>query len=229
MSQVTNDFDQARNAYQSSYPKSPFFDTWVPQSKFVMATFDDSGNISMSREDEGIYGIAIGSSPVVPLDWKSFSIESRGASSIPSEYKSVAEWDCYWAPVRSEGFRSEDSASDGEIKEFLEKHAPQSSVFPGNEEIQRWMVIREESSLVAVAALCKWESGRLVISSVATDSRRRGEGFGRKVMEATLIAGEELGADSLCLGVMHSNDSAQGLYRSMGFQLMHNFTYCERR
>jgi ribosomal protein S18 acetylase RimI-like enzyme len=229
MSRVTNDFDEARNAYRISYPDSPFFDTWVPRSKFLEATVDGSGNISISREDDGIYGMGVGVAPVIPSHWKNFSIESRGASSISSEYKSVAEWDCYWAPVRSEGFRSEDSASDGEIKEFLEKHAPQSSVFPGNDEIQRWVVIREESSLVAVAALCKWESGRLVISSVATDSHRRGEGFGKKVMEATLIAGHELGADLLCLGVMHSNVSAQGLYRSMGFRLMHNFTYCERR
>jgi ribosomal protein S18 acetylase RimI-like enzyme len=33
----------------------------------------------------------------------------------------------------------------------------------------------------------------------------------------------------LSLGVRHENESAQRLYASLGFRLMHNFTYCERR
>lgn len=229
MSQVTNDFDVARAAYKNSYFKSPFFDTWIPRSKFLEAQFDGEGNLSIAREDDGIYGIALGATPVVPQGWKNFSIESRGVASVPQDFKSVAEWDCYWAPTMSQGLRSEESASDSEIKDFLEDHAPQSSVFPGNEEIERWIVIREDGELIAVAALCIWESGKMVISSVATHRDRRGRGFGRKVMEATLVAGHELGADAVALGVMHSNINAQQLYQSMGFQLMHNFTYFERR
>ena len=50
-----------------------------------------------------------------------------------------------------------------------------------------------------------------------------------KVMAASLSAAHELGEDFLSLGVMHANLSAHRLYQSMGFTLMHNFTYCERR
>ncbi len=221
-------FQESRAYYLERYPSSPFFETWIPEEKFIGAEFDEVGNFTISREDDGVYGIALGPSPVIPTNWKNFSMESKGVAALPEEFKVVAEWDCYWAPTVS-GKPSVDSASDSEIKDFLEAHAPQSSVFPGNDEIQRWVVIRDNDEIVAVAALCRWESGRLVISSVATHSDRRGKGFGRRVMEATLIAGYELGAKELSLGVMHSNESAQRLYASTGFTLMHNFSYCERR
>ena len=222
------DFQETQTHYLERYPTSPFFDTWVPEEKFIGAHIDLAGNFSISREDDGVYGIALGPNPEIPTSWKNFSMESQGIASLPKEFKVVAEWDCYWAPTTS-GKPSIDSASDLEIKEFLETHAPQSSVFPGNDEIQRWIVIRDNDVISAVAALCKWESGRLVISSVTTHSDRRGRGFGRQVMEATLIAGHELGAQKLSLGVMHSNISAKRLYASTGFTLMHNFSYCERR
>ena len=62
-------FTEARTAYLSKYPTSPFFDTWVPEEKFVGAEIDERGNFTISREDEGIYGIALGTSPVIPDDW----------------------------------------------------------------------------------------------------------------------------------------------------------------
>jgi ribosomal protein S18 acetylase RimI-like enzyme len=111
----------------------------------------------------------------------------------------------------------------------LKTHAPDSSVFPGNDEILRWIQIHDGDELVAVAALCRWQSDRVVISSVATHSSYRGKGFGKILMKDCLIAGAELGEKYLSLGVRHENESAQRLYASMGFRLMHNFTYCERR
>jgi GNAT superfamily N-acetyltransferase len=222
-------FDSAKSEYEKFNPLSPFFETWVPREKFLSAEVDDQGNISISREDDGIYGIAIGPSPVVPADWKNFSIESRGIASLPKEFKAVVEWDCHWAPTRSGEEVAAQRSSDEEIAAFLKLHAPESSVFPGNDEILQWVENYEGKELAAVAALCRWESGRIVISSVATREDLRGRGLGKKLMEKCLIAGEALGEKYLSLGVRHENESAQRLYRSTGFTLMHNFTYCERR
>ena len=121
------------------------------------------------------------------------------------------------------------ASSDPDIDAFLKQHAPDSSVYPGNDEILQWVEVHDEGELVAVAALCRWESGRVVISSVATHTDRRGKGFGKQLIEKCLIAGSQIGEDFLCLGVRHRNESAQRLYASTGFTLMHNFTYCERR
>ncbi len=226
---IVTDFEEVKSEYLKFNPTSPFFDTWVPREKFVSAELDSQGNISISREDDGIYGIAVGPSPVIPEDWKNFSIESRGISSLPIDFKTVVEWDCHWAPTKVGDQVAAQQSTDNEIAAFLKVHAPDSSVFPGNDEILQWVEIYESEELAAVAALCRWESGKVVISSVATRSDLRGRGLGKQLMEKCLIAGHQLGEKYLSLGVRHENESAQRLYRATGFTLMHNFTYCERR
>ena len=224
-----SDFDLARAEYEKFYPNSPFFDTWVPREKFQSAEVDGKGSISISREDDGIYGIAIGPSPVISSEWKDFSIESRAIGLIPEDFKAGVQWDSYWAPTKSGDSVIAQQSADDEIDAFLKLHAPDSSVFPGNDEILQWVEIYEGDELAAVAALCRWESGRVVISSVATHVDLRGRGLGKTLMENCLIAGEAMGETYLSLGVRHRNTSAQRLYQATGFALMHNFTYCERR
>lgn len=226
---MNRNFEEVRAAYEAAFPGSPFFETWIPQDKFLSAAFDAEGNFAIGREDDGIYGIALGESPKIPSDWKNFSMESRGISQLPPEFKSVVEWDCYWAPTTTGEKVAPAQSSDEEIHEFLKAHAPDSSVFPGNNEILQWVEIRDQQVLVAIAALCRWESGRVVISSVATDSQLRGKGFGKALIAKCLDAGSQFDEKYLSLGVRHQNESAQRLYASTGFRLMHNFTYCERR
>ncbi len=224
----TVDFEIAKGCYRELFPGSPFFDVWVPASHFISANFDGD-NLSITRRDESLYGMAFGTTPFISPEWKSFSMESRGIASLPSDVEIKAEWDCYWAPTFSDSSALLREKSDEEITAFLQVHAPSSSVFPGNDEILQWIEIADQGELIGVAALCRWQSGKVVVSSVATHSDRRGQGIGKQVMVASLSAAYELGEEFLSLGVMHANESAHRLYRSMGFTLMHNFTYCERR
>jgi GNAT superfamily N-acetyltransferase len=224
-----SDFEAAKREYEKFYPNSPFFETWIPREKFLGAEVDGKGSISISREDDGIYGIAIGPAPVIASGWKDFSIESCAIDSLPEYFKAGVQWDCHWAPTKNGNPVIAQRATDDEIDTFLKLHAPDSSVFPGNDEILQWVEIYEGDQLAAVAALCRWESGRVVISSVATHADLRGRGLGKTLMENCLIAGEAMGEKYLSLGVRHRNTSAQRLYQATGFTLMHNFTYCERR
>jgi ribosomal protein S18 acetylase RimI-like enzyme len=226
---MTNNFNEVRAAYYEHYSATPFFDTWIPESKFLSAAFDNDGNFAISREDDGIYGLALGSSPKIPGNWNNFSMESRGISVLPAEYKIVVEWDCYWSPTRSGDVDLNPRSSDSVIESFLKAHAPDSSVFPGNSEILEWVEIHDQGQLVAIAALCRWQSGKIVISSVATHTDFRGRGYGKALMEKCLLIAGSLGEESVSLGVRHTNESAQRLYAATGFRLMHNFTYCERR
>jgi GNAT superfamily N-acetyltransferase len=224
----TKEFDSAKSWYQELFPGSPFFDAWVPESHFISAEFDGE-NLSITRRDEKLYGMAFGPRPFISPEWNSFSMESRGISQLPDNVVQEAEWDCYWAPTAAGVLVAERAKSDEEITAFLETHAPSSSVFPGNDEILRWVEILDQDELIGVAALCRWQSGKVVVSSVASHSDRRGQGIGKQVMAASLSVAHQLGEEILSLGVMHANESAHRLYRSMGFTLMHNFTYCERR
>ncbi len=224
----TTNFEEAKSLYRELFPTSPFFDAWVPQSHFLKAEHNGE-NLSISRRDQDIYGMAFGPNPIIPSEWSSFSMESKGVAGLPSDVEVMDEWDCYWAQTAPGSMLSDRKKSDSEIDAFLREHAPSSSVFPGNDEILRWIEICDGDQLVGVAALCRWQSGRVVVSSVATHLDRRGEGIGKKVMAASLSAAHELGEEFLSLGVMHANLSAHRLYQSMGVTLMHNFTYCERR
>lgn len=223
------DFEELSGEYQKYFPGSPFLETWIPREKFLDADFDGKGSISISREDDGVYGVALGTNPTIPSDWKSFSIESQSVHLVPDTFTQLDEWDCYWAPTLKGEIDQSEGVSDSEIDLFLKANAPKSSVTPGDQEIVQWIQILDEARLVAVAALCRWESGRVVISSVATDAALRGRGLGRELMRRTLIAGNQIGEAALCLGVAHHNESAQRLYASAGFTKMHNFTYFERR
>ena len=112
---ISSDFDEVKSEYEKFYPSSPFFDTWVPREKFLSAEMDGQGNISIGREDDGIYGIAIGPSPVIPAEWKNFSLDSRGIASLPEDFKAVVEWDCHWAPTKSGEAVAAQHSTDGEI------------------------------------------------------------------------------------------------------------------
>ena len=226
---ITTNFDEAFAEYRRAYPESPFFKTWVPVEKFLNCECDGEGNMSISREDGEIYGLALGANAVIPNAWSKFSIDSGSSRNIPGDFDVKAEWDCYWAPTIAGAEVAPSQVSDEVIAEFLKIHAPESSVFPGDSEIQMWVDVVKEGELLAIAAICRWESGELVISSVATHSDKRGQGIGKELMNKCLIAARQCGSDLVCLGVRHENESAQRLYASTGFTLMHNFSYCERR
>ena len=224
-----NTFEEVEQEYEMLFPGSPFFRVWVPRERFVVGHSDGAGNLSFTREDSGLFGIAIGSEPYLAPEWNRFSVETGGVNDFPERAELVDAWDCYWAPTVTGLPLSERKFSDEAIGEFLELNAPNSSVFPGNDEILHWIEVIEDGELVGVGALCRWQSGNVVISSVGTHSERRRQGIGRTIMERALSGGSHFGASFISLGVIHSNESAQRLYRALGFTLMHNFTYFERR
>lgn len=222
-------YEEVEQEYERLFPGSPFFRVWVPRERFISGHSDGAGNLSFTREDGGLFGIAIGPDAYISPEWVRFSVETRGVNGLPELAELVDAWDCYWAPTVIGVSLNERKFSDTAIKEFLERHAPNSSVFPGDDEILHWIEVIEDGELVGVGALCRWQSGNVVISSVGTHIDRRRQGIGQKVMEGALSGGSHFGASFISLGVMHSNESAQRLYRALGFTLMHNFTYFERR
>ena len=224
-----NTYEEVEQEYERLFPGSPFFRVWVPRGRFISGHSDGAGNLSFTREDGGRFGIAIGQNPYISPEWNRFSVETKGVNGLPDLAEFVDAWDCYWAPTVTGVALNERKFSDVVIKEFLELHAPNSSVFPGNDEILHWIEVIEDGELVGVGALCRWQSGNVVISSVGTHLERRRQGIGRTIMERALSGGSHFGASFISLGVMHSNESAQRLYRALGFTLMHNFTYFERR
>lgn len=223
------DFQRLTTVVQETIGNTVFLDTWVPQDKFLYAISRDS-SITIIREDEGEFGFSFGRNPFLPESCSRFSIERKGEYLLTSTFEIKARWDVYTKLINagSETVNSSKEFTDLEIKEFLELHAPDSSVMPGNPEIVRWATLAYEDRLVGVAAICRWESGRFVVASVATDSKMRGQGFGAKIMEEVHRLAFQEGIDRLSLGVRAENAHAKRLYERSGYGLLHEFTYIER-
>lgn len=223
-------FDEALNFYQEANPGSPFIETWIPREKYLTSIITEGGSLTAIRNDgEDVYAMAVGSDPFIPVDIKKFSIERGASESYLDGAIESGGWDCYFRMTPPIGQLIERRFSDEVIDGFLREHAPQSSVFPGNEEIKHWVEIVDGSDLAGVAALCRWESGHVVLSSVATHSEMRGRGIGKRLLDLSLQGARGLGEEKLSLGVLHLNEAAIRLYENTGFTLMHHFVYIERR
>ncbi|MEN9710849.1 MAG: hypothetical protein RL441_841 [Actinomycetota bacterium] len=114
---------------------------------------------------------------------------------------------------------------DSEIGRFLQLASPDTSVTPGNPEIQFWVLSRAaDGSLQAAAAGTKWSSGAHVINAVAVAPSARRHGLGSIV---TLLAAQQHfadGAKAVALGVRGTNHNALQMYRKLGFDVEMHFS-----
>ena len=116
-----------------------------------------------------------------------------------------------------------------EILDFIENHAPDSSVRPGNDEVIFWGGLRNSNGeLVACAVVVKWQSGFHVVSSVATRTQARGQGLGTALTIGIASHARELGIPLLGLGVRRDNYTAQRVYEKAGYKRIGTFTNYSR-
>jgi GNAT superfamily N-acetyltransferase len=109
----------------------------------------------------------------------------------------------------------DDVARAGEVHAFLAAHSPTADTEPGHGE--RWFAIEDrDGALLAVAAWGTTKAGAPHLSSVAVDTRLRGQGLGRTIVGAvTRLAVAQAG---LCtLGMYSHNDVGRRLYLSLGY------------
>ena len=205
------------------------FTTYAPAHRFIQAKVTpDSLSFSVRDEDGSIFAMALGENPQI-LECDRLAT-SRGVSIDLNLFKHRADWDFYSIDTDSfKGFedvvKSEDSAG---IKELLEQHAPNSSVWPGNEEVLFWGEIRNEAKMVSTGALVKWRTGEVMFASIATHKDFRGKGLAQKLVTQMLSSVERLGVKHVGLGVFAENASAKHLYEKIGFELIGEFSSYQR-
>lgn len=78
----------------------------------------------------------------------------------------------------------------------------------------------------ALLSMYKVISGyRGMVDDVIVDSKHRGKGIGRKLMERLLDEGKKMGLDEILLFTGHHRAPAIGLYKSLGFELRNSGLY----
>jgi predicted GNAT family acetyltransferase len=181
--------------------------------------------------DEKLFGLGLGINPPIDPKWKRFTIERNAVTSNYEGAQSVLELDIYSietglyenAPIAVE------IQGDEEISDFLNAHAPNSSVWPGNPELVFWAGIRNDSGeLIAVGAVTMWETGQKIVSSVGTAEHERGKGLATKLVAEMVAKAHELEFPRLALAVRADNIAAKRAYEKVGFDLCGEFTIFER-
>jgi ribosomal protein S18 acetylase RimI-like enzyme len=220
----TGEFAQAQQWAQTRYGLGRFTKIWLPKSHFLYARKYEDG-LLFARSDEGIFGYAIGSAPI-PGDWQRFSASADQPA--PVGFTAKGAWQAHGKELAlAPQFSPSPQLDDEAISDFLRNHAPESSVTPGDPEILFWSLLLIDGELAGCAAVCTWQSGEQVLSSVAIGKKWRGQGLGKRLLAQIESDSRRHGLDYLALGVRSDNEAAKALYRGGGYCLLHDFIYYE--
>ena len=202
----------------------------IPEDRFIRAV-RNSNSVSLTTNDEKLFGLGLGINPPIDPKWKRFTIERKAARSNYEGAESVLDLDIYSIETSLYGNSpiAMEIHDDEEISDFLKVHAPNSSVWPGNLELVFWAGIRNDSGeLIAVGAVTMWETGQKVLSSVGTAEHERGKGIATKLVAEMVATANELEFPRLGLAVRADNIAAKRAYEKVGFALCGEFTIFER-
>lgn len=90
------------------------------------------------------------------------------------------------------------------------------------------IICKIDDAIAGIALLSTYKviSGyRGMVDDVVVDTRHRGKGIGRKLMDKVLEEGKNLGLDEILLSTGHHRAPAIGLYISLGFYLKQSGFY----
>ena len=201
------------------------FETYAPAHRFIEAVVTETNlSFSVKDEDGSIFAMALGENPV--LLQADRIATSRGVIMDKALYKHRADWDFY--SIDTDQFKEYECATESKddvaIKRLLEEHAPNSSVWPGNEEVIFWGELREGSELVAAGTLVKWRTGEVMFASIATHADFRGRGLAQTLVKQMLSSAANKGIGHVGLGVFAGNIAAKKAYEKVGFKLIGEFS-----
>jgi RimJ/RimL family protein N-acetyltransferase len=200
------------------------FATYAPVNRFIEAQVSPASlSFSVRDEDGSIFAMALGKAPVILKCDRLATTRSVKVDEKIFTYRN--KWDFYSIDTDAflGGVESNEVADENEIKNLLEKHAPNSSVWPGNEEIIFWGNIREGAQLIATGALVRWRTGQVMFASIATHSDYRGKGYAQRLVTQMLASAAKKGVAHVGLGVFAENIPAKRAYEKVGFNLVNEF------
>jgi ribosomal protein S18 acetylase RimI-like enzyme len=227
--QRTSNFDEGMSWARQLLGEPNVPRVWIPKLAFVEAVRSGENLTFTRKTSEGLFGLAIGPEPILLPEWNECAIPQSADQSIATGYTFHDNWQTHAIEVTSQSYEIEPIDDNEVITEFLSTHAPQSSAKPGNPEIQFWGCVRnDEGEIAAIAAITQWESGEYMLSSVATHTQMRGQGFAQKVCAGLVGLSYDRGIERLHLVVLSSNAAAIHAYSRIGFHLIGKFASYSR-
>ena len=197
--------------------------------RFIEA-FITEDSFSFTMDSDFVYGHAYGPDPYIDPRWEKCAVAFSKFGTTFGHLEIGNQFDTYGVDTRIipglEDIEDIEELKDNElIKHILDSNAPTSSVYPGNPEIIQWGCVRNaEGEVSAIGALVRWSSGAHVLSSVATVESQRGKGFATELVKRFISKANQLGIETLSLGVSHKNIAAIKAYQRAGMSELAQFT-----
>lgn len=233
---VIADFDHLVSAAEKLGIDRALIEIWIPRTEFVKAVVEGE-NLSITRRAEPFFGWAFGRSPAIDPEWPEFAVNRSTPKEKTSGFTLQGQWDAYGIHTRAFNFLNEYSDEENsyellhdhdEINAVIEAHAPELSIRAEDSEVVAWIGIRKES-LVALGALCRWESGFHVLSAIVVATSERGKGLGRRITESLVDYSYKHGINYVALGVRADNEAAIATYNRIGFKKLAEFNTFSRK
>ena len=173
---LIENFDEVMTVAQKLKIHQAMIEIWVPRTVFVRA-FADGQNLSVTRRSETFFGWAFGPNPTFDKDWRECAVTRSTPRDKTSHLKLISQWDAYGMATQqmqdSTHLSYEVLTDHDEINRMIEKDAPELSIRADDSEVVAWIGLRSDS-LVALGALCQWESGFHVLSAIVVKTEERG-------------------------------------------------------
>lgn len=113
----------------------------------------------------------------------------------------------------------------GVVRGLLEKHRALLKLIA---QPARFAALTEDGQVLAVA-LGVLDRGHICIYEVNTAPAARGQGLGKRLMQALLAEGKRMGAQHGLLQTAGDNDPALALYRGLGFEVIYPYGYWQKQ
>ena len=225
------DFDNLVSAAEKLGIDRALIEIWIPRTEFVKAVVDGE-NLSITRRAEPFFGWAFGPSPIIESEWPEFAVNRSTPKEKTSGFTLKGQWDAYGIHTHAMGFFDENSyevlQDQDEINAVIEEHAPELSIRANDSEVVAWIGIRN-GSVVALGALCQWESGFHVLSAIVVAASERGKGFGKRITQSLVDYAYKNDISYVALGVRADNEAAIATYNRIGFKKLAEFNTFSRQ
>ena len=220
--EFTEDFEVATQWATYDARVKELFDLYCPAHLFTGAA-RSPGNLSLTIEDNKIFGMGFGLEPYWNPQWDECSTTRQSTTPVPANYTIDGDWDVYavdTAPYAQ--YPMVQTFEDApEIDAFIDTYAPNSSVRSGDPESLFWGCVRSpEGELLSMGTIVKWRSGHHMFASIVTGEDARGKGIGAELVRGMLSRLHSMGVARVGLGVFAGNAPAKRLYEKVGFELL---------
>jgi ribosomal protein S18 acetylase RimI-like enzyme len=155
------------------------------------------------------------------------SVEAASLAALPPAWRQASAKRWHWMLTRQAPGPVDlpvvEVTDHDEVDALLDQANPDAHARPGMPEIECWMGVRSEGRLIGVGAVSRQADGTGHLRAVTVLPSLRGRGLGTGLSAALTARALAGGSGVATLGVYVDNHAAVGIYRRLGYRVLHTF------